>query len=81
MAAWPFGFVTTTFTAPAACAGVDPVIVVELATTTFVTAEPPRETVAPATNPLPEMLTDVPPAVVPELGVIPVIVGGATGAW
>ena len=56
-------------------------IVLELTTTTFVTAEPPSETVAPATNPLPEMLTDVPPAVVPEFGVMPVIVGGATGAW
>ena len=65
---WPSVLVTTTFTVPAACAGVVAVIVVLLATVTLVAAVVPTATVAPARNPVPVMVTGVPPAVVPEAG-------------
>ena len=69
------GLVTTTLTAPAACAGV--VAVMEVAPTTFtlVAAVPPTVTVAPVRKPVPVMLTAVPPLAVPVLGVIDVTVG------
>jgi hypothetical protein len=51
------------------------VIVVALATLTLVAAAPPILTVAPETKFVPEIVTDVPPAVLPELGVIEEIVG------
>src|SRR5581483_5829634 len=63
------------FTAPAACAGVVAVIVVLFATATFVAALPPNVTVAPLAKPVPVIVTDVPPAVVPELGEMPLTVG------
>ena len=62
-------------TAPAACAGVVAVIDVLLATFTAVAAVPPSVTLAPARNPVPVIVTAVPPAVVPETGAIRVIVG------
>ena len=68
------GFVTITFTALAACAVVVPVIVVALTVET-VRAEPPNETVAPAWNALPEIVTPVPPAVGPVVGATPVTAG------
>ena len=68
------GFVTVTFTDPAACAVVVPVIVVALIVET-VRAEPPKETVAPAWNALPETVTAVPPAVGPLVGATPVTAG------
>jgi hypothetical protein len=71
------GFVTTTFTAPAVCADVVPVIVVALIVT-MVRADPPNETVAPLWNPEPEMLTDVPPPLAPVFGATAVTVGAAT---
>ena len=72
------GFVTTTFTDPAACAVVVPVIVVALMVET-VRADPPNDTVAPAANPVPATVTDVPPAAAPLFGVTDVTVGaGAT---
>jgi len=43
----PCGFVTTTSTAPAACAGVSPVSVVGLTNDTLVAAVPPKVMVAP----------------------------------
>ena len=67
--------VTTTLTAPAACAGVVAVIDVLLMTFTPVAAVPPRLAVAPARKPVPVMVTEVPPAAVPVLGVIEVMVG------
>ena len=67
--------VTTTFTAPAACAGVVAVIEVLPTTFTFVAAVPPRVTVAPVRKPVPVMVTAVPPAAVPVFGVIEVTVG------
>ena len=64
----PSLLVTTTFTAPTACAGVVAVIDVALTTTTPVAAVPPRFTVALGRKPVPVMVTGVPPAVVPEVG-------------
>src|SRR2546427_8305825 len=67
-----------TFTGPAACAVVVPVMVVPAIVVT-VSAEPPNDTVAPAANPVPVTVTDVPPAAAPLLGVTEVTVGaGAT---
>jgi hypothetical protein len=71
------GFVTVTFTAPAACAAVVPVIVVALIVAT-VSAEPPNEAVAPAWNPVPLMDTEVPPVAGPLFGVTAETVGVAT---
>ena len=62
--------VTTTFTAPVAWAPVTAVMVVELTTTTLVAATPPTVTVAPLWKLLPVMVTAVPPAVVPLLGLM-----------
>jgi hypothetical protein len=71
------GFVTTMLTDPAACAVVTPVIDVGFTVDT-VNADPPNDTVAPAWNPLPFTVTEVPPAVGPLFGVTDVTVGGAT---
>jgi len=70
------GFVTTTLTAPAACALVVPVMLVALMVDT-VSAEPPRETVAPVWNPVPAIVTEVPPALGPLVGVTELTVGPA----
>jgi len=69
------GLVTTTSTVAAACAAVVAVIKVAFTTVTPVAAVPPRLTVAPARNPVPVIVTAVPPLVVPEMGDIPVRVG------
>src|SRR6266550_7068926 len=66
--------VTTTFTAPTPWAGVLAVIFVELTTTTLVALLPPNVTVAPAWNPVPLMVIDVPPFGGPLLGTMLVIV-------
>ena len=68
---WASVLVTTTFTAPAVCAGVVAVIDVLLTAFTAVAAVPPRLTVAPAVKPVPAMVT----AEVPVFGVIEVTVG------
>ena len=65
---WPSVLVTTTFTAPAACAGVVAVMLVALPTFTLVAGEPPRLTVAPAKKPVPVIVTEVPPASGPDPG-------------
>lgn len=71
--------VTATVLAPAAPAGVMHEIDVGPSTVTLVALAPPIVTVAPTENPVPEMVTLVPPAVVPELGEIEEMVGaGAT---
>ena len=70
-------FVTITFTAPAACEVVVPVIALALMVET-VSADPPKETVAPLWKPLPFTVTDVPPAVGPLVGVTDVTAGAAT---
>jgi hypothetical protein len=74
VAADPSGFVTTTLTLAAAWAGVVREIDVSLLDT-FRAATPPNVTVAPWLKPAPLMCTNVPPPVVPELGLIDVIVG------
>jgi hypothetical protein len=53
------------------------VIVVLLATTTFVAAVPPNVTVAPAAKFVPVIVTAVPPATGPLFGDTLVTVGGA----
>ena len=73
------GLVTTTFTAPAVCAVVVPVMVVALIVAT-VSADPPNETEAPATKSLPVIVTDVPPAAAPLFGTTEVTAGGGAGA-
>jgi len=71
------GLVTTTFTAPAACAVVVPLMVVAVTVDT-VSAEPPNEAVAPGWKPVPLTVTEEPPALGPLLGVTELAVGGAT---
>jgi hypothetical protein len=68
---------TTTFTAPAAWAGVVAVIDVLLTTVTLVAAVPPNVTVAPDWNPVPVIVTAVPPVAGPELDAIELTVGAA----
>jgi hypothetical protein len=70
--------VTVTVTAPALPAGVVAVIVVLFTTTTFVSADPPNVTVAPAAKFVPVIVTAVPPSVDPLFGLTLVTVGGAT---
>jgi len=72
--------VTETLTLPAACAGVTAVIEVEFTTLTLVAPAPPMLTVAPAKKLLPEIVTEVPPAVLPEAGEIEVTVGAGAVA-
>jgi hypothetical protein len=69
--------VTVTVTAPALPAGVVAVIDVLLTTTTFVAAALPNVTVAPAMKFVPVIVTAVPPAVDPLLGLTLLTVGGA----
>ena len=66
---------TTTLTAPAACAGVVAVIEVLFTTVIPVAAVPPRLTVAPVRKPVPVIVTAVPPLVLPEDGETLVTVG------
>jgi len=68
-------FVTKTLTAPAAWAGVIAVIEVLFTSVTPVADVPPSFIVAPDKNPVPTMVTAVPPVDTPELGVIEVTVG------
>jgi hypothetical protein len=58
--------------------GVTAVIEVDETTVKLVAAVPPIVTPVAPVKPVPVMVTDVPPAVVPELGEIAVTVGGAT---
>jgi hypothetical protein len=67
---------TTTFCGPAVPDGVVQVIEVEETTTTDVHELPPMVTVAPVMKLVPVIVTEVPPAVVPEVGEILVTVGG-----
>ena len=73
----PPGVVTTTLTAPAVFAGVCAVIEVALATTTFVAAVPPKVTPVAPVKLVPVIVTLVPPAGRPPLGLTPVTVGAA----
>lgn len=51
-----------------------------LTAVTPVAGVPPRVTVAPAWNPVPVMVTAVPPAAVPDEGEIPVSIGAGLDA-
>jgi hypothetical protein len=64
----PFDVVTSTLTAPAACAGVTAVIVVSLTKEKLATGEPPIVTPVTPVKSNPVSVTDDPPAGVPELG-------------
>lgn len=72
--------VTTTLTDPAECAGAVAVIEVPLTTFTPDADVPPSFTVAPVRNPVPVIVTAVPPAVVPVAGEIALTVGAGLGA-
>jgi hypothetical protein len=69
---------TATVTAPAAWAGVVAVMVVLFTTVTPVAAVPPNVTVAPAAKFVPVIVTAVPPAGGPLLGLTLVTVGTTT---
>ena len=79
VAFWPPGLVTTTLTAPLACAGVTAVIVVLPTTFTFVAAVPPKVTVAPVAKPVPEIVTMVPPPAGPDVGDRLLMIGAVLG--
>jgi hypothetical protein len=70
--------VTVTPTGPALPAGVVAVMLVLLTTATLVAAVDPNFTVAPDTKFVPEIVTELPPAVDPVLGDTLVTVGVAT---
>ena len=73
----PPGVVTTTSTAPKACAGAVTVIEVSLLTVTPVAAVPPNVTEVAPVKLAPMIVTVVPPAAGPELGLTLVTVGAA----
>jgi len=71
----PFGVVITTFTVPAAWAGVIAETVVGLITVTPVAAVPPMVTAVAPIRPVPVIVTPVPPAIGPVEGVMLVKIG------
>jgi hypothetical protein len=71
----PPGVVTVTFTVPADSAGETAVNCVEETNVTPVAAVEPNVTLASGTNPVPVIVTVVPPAVGPASGLRPVTVG------
>ena len=74
----PAALVTVTSTAPADSAGATAVIDVAELTVTPVAAVDPNFTVFPEANPVPVMVTEVPPAVGPLVGLTAVTVAGVT---
>ena len=74
----PPGVVTVTLALPAVPAGEITVIEVAELTTTDVPAVPPKLTVDPARKLVPVIVTDVPPAVGPDVGLMDVTVGAAS---
>ena len=73
----PAGVVTVTFATPVP-AGLSAVIVVSLTTVTFVAAVVPKSTAVAPVNPAPVIVTRVPPAAGPLVGLRPETVGAAT---
>jgi hypothetical protein len=71
---WPAS-VTVTSTGPTAWAGDTAVRLVALLKVTLTAAVPPKLTVEALVNPVPVIVTEVPPAVGPEVGLSPVTVG------
>ena len=74
----PPAVVTVTLTVPADSAGEVATIDVDELTVTAVAVTVPNITVAPDTKPVPVMVTEVPPVVGPEVGLMAVTVGTAT---
>ena len=75
----PLVVVAVTLTAPAAWVGVIAVMdVPEASTVALVAAVPPKDTLAPVRF-APVSVTEVPPAVVPEVGVMELSVGAGGG--
>jgi len=72
----PEGVVTVTSTIPAAWTGLVAVIEVALTTITPVAAVLPNFTAVAPVKLVPEIVTEVPPAIEPDAGEIPVMVGG-----
>ena len=70
---------TTTLTAPADCAGAVAVTCVVLTMFTFVATAVPNWTIAPVAKLAPVIVTTVPPAVGPDVGLMVVIVGAELG--
>ncbi len=75
----PAGVTTVTSTLPLP-AGLSAVIVVPLTTVTPVAAFVQKSTAVAPVNPVPVIVTSVPPAAGPLDGLIPVTVGAATAA-
>src|SRR5213596_3332168 len=73
----PFAVVTTTSTAPAACAGVVTVIPVDV-WAVIVEAAPPNVTVVAPQRFAPVMVTAAPPSAEPAFGLTAVMVGAGT---
>jgi len=74
----PPALLTVTSTVPPASAGATAVIEVAELTVRLEAAVDPNLTVSPAANPVPVMVTDVPPAEGPLFGLTAVTVAGAT---
>ena len=66
----PSGFVTVTFASPGPCGGVSAVIIVESTTCTLVAALPSNVTVAPLKKFCPPRVTELPPVILPDCGVM-----------
>src|SRR5688572_29911893 len=79
VALWPPGFVTTTLTDPPAWGGETRLIDVLPITFTEEAGVPPKLTVAPEAKPVPDIVTCIPPAVGPDAGDIPVMIGAVLG--
>lgn len=75
----PSVLVMTTLTAPAACAGETAVMLVADPTATELAAVPPMVTVAPDANPVPVIVTAVPPLAGPLVGENEMTDGGGAG--
>ena len=73
----PAGVITVTSTVPVP-AGLSAVIVVALTTVTPVAAVVPKSTAVAPVKPVPVIVTNVPPADGPLVGLMPVTVGAAT---
>jgi hypothetical protein len=76
VADWPAGVETVTSTVPAAPDGLTAAMDVDELTTTLELEVVPNLTTAPGAKLVPDMVTDVPPVAVPEVGEIEVTVGG-----
>jgi hypothetical protein len=75
----PAGVVTRISYSPAACAGATAVITVEDDTLKLDAGTVPKRTLVAPVNPVPFMVTDVPPVLGPEAGEIEERVGAGTG--